>query len=332
MHITKHRFFTRLSAGLIVFSLFFAGCSSDKGSSSTDASIALQEILKKMDQRIYDELLVRIQHRVINRTLWICLPINKTLFIVKRSDAKAGKNNFDYKVTGKYQTGENDLSFGYSLTEGTPYDPQVRYAPTEEEEKIFTFIYRHALTEFVESETGKLEIDFVCIDIIDTVNKVGLSYRFNIDDLKKILFGMVRGVEINIRMGQEFFYVTDEDVKRNKFCERKKELLWGDFIANQVQTRVTYSLRDNDRFLKETSVDVLEDIVTETVYDATKETLENYPFRDVNKLYIKNIALKKEGGSSSKIYYNYELIPSDKPKKYSTSESSPQQPTTAAPQ
>ena len=291
--------------------LCIAGCSPLEKNLPTEPSAALKEIINKIDQKVFAELSQHLQYKLIRRTLWIALPINKTLFVLSRSDGKSKKNAFDYRVTGKYLGDDNNLNFGYTITEGAPYDPQVRFAPTDEEEKIFTFLYRHALYEFVQQDTSHLELDFVCIDIIDTVNKVGLSYRFNIDDLKKIIFGMVRGIEVNIRMQQEFFYVTDTDVQKNTFLDRKEELTWGDFIANQIQTRVAYSLKDNDAFQNESNVESIENTISQTIVNATKETLQNYPFRNVNKLYIKNIALTKDGPATPKIFYNYELVGTD---------------------
>jgi hypothetical protein len=55
-------------------------------------------------------------------------------------------------------------------------------------------------------------------------------------------------MEIYLRVKQEFSPVSDAAARQNNFCADKKEILWGDFIANQIQTRVAFSLKDNSGF------------------------------------------------------------------------------------
>lgn len=286
-----------------------AGCGKVKDA-APDYPAELQQILKKVDERIYNEIGSHIQYKLVGRTLWICVPVNKTLFILKRSEGTKTKNAFDYKVNGSFLSDDRALNFGYVLTEGTPVEPGVRAATSEEAEKITNFLYRYVFYEFTPLDRDKHRIDFVAFDLIDTVNKVGLSYAYYIEDLKKILYGVVRGQEISLRVKQEFSYVSDEDAKRNTYCTNKKEILWGDFIANQIQARAASALKENTGFQRETDSAALEDKILQTVVSSAKETLQYYPFKDFTKLFIKNIALKKDcAPPAPRIFYNYELLP-----------------------
>jgi len=302
-----------MRATIVVFALGIllcaAGCGRAKKETVPDYPEELQQILKKVDERIYNEIGSHIQHKLIGRTLWICVPVNKTLFILKRSEGAKTKNTFDYKINGSFLPDDRAFNVGYVLTEGTPVEPGVRAATSEEAEKIANFLYRYVFYEFMPLDRDKHRVDFVALDLIDTINKVGLSYIYYIEDLKKILYTVVRGQEISLRVKQEFTYVSDEDVKRNAYCTNKKEILWGDFIVNQIQARAATALKENAGFQQEADSAALEDKIVQAVVASTKETLQYYPFKDFAKLSIKNIALRKDCAlPAPRIFYDYELI------------------------
>jgi|GEM_PF-3054183 len=305
---------------LCLFALSTLGCEKKETiTNQQEYTAAVARLVKDIDNKFYAEFNIHIQHRQINKTLWICVPTNKTLFIIKDSEDKGAKPPFDYKTSCTFLKDEKNFMAGYAFIESLgSNDSGIQYGATKEQERLINFLYQSILSEFVDTKGLDDYIEFVGFAFIDTENKIGLTYVFYIHDILKIFSGIIKGVEPSIRIKRDFFSVTARDVRANKYTARLKEILWGDFLATQIQTRVSYALKENSKFLKETSIENLEEIMTKAIVSGTKETLEYYPFRDFSKMYVKNLAMKKDPDAQPKIFYSYELFPENEPKKEAT--------------
>lgn len=305
--------------GLCIAFFCVVGCEKkDEVTNQQEYNAAVTRLIKDIDAKFFSEFSIHIQHRQINKTLWIVVPTNKTLFIIKDSEDKSSKPPFDYKTACTFLKDDKNFMAGFAFIESLgSNDSGIQYGATKEQERLVNFLYQSILSEFVDTKGIDEFIDFVGFAFVDTENKIGLTYVFYIHDILKIFSGIIKGIEPSIRIKRDFFSVTARDVRANKYTARLKEIIWGDFLATQIQTRVSYALKENTKFLKETSIENLEEIITKAIVSGTKETLEYYPFRDFSKMFIKNLAMKKDPDAQPRIFYSYELCPESEQKKES---------------
>ena len=213
---------------LLFASLAFPGCQSQAPDSLRQTGIP------KLVTLCRDEFNLDIVTKLAGKTLWVYVPIEKTLFKFRASEDPALPSYVD--TDSRFQNNTLDISFAVKPSEGE--DKGMRTAQTEESSQYFSNIFAAVYQAYADSDA---DIDFFVIIMADITDGVEAIYKVYKPDLIKRFSNTLMFPESSYRIVMDTRGNRDIIGDHSGKHLKPYELDLGTFLAEQIKQRIRYA-------------------------------------------------------------------------------------------
>lgn len=230
-----------------------------------------------------------IATRLVNKTLWIYVPLREDLFNVKPSDSEGNEKKtapLGLLYLGGQFDGEKNFAFNFDIVPDVlpPDPPTYSSGYNEGFTRKRQMIYQGIQETIFNTEAGK--IDFIVIMVVDIKTGVGVKSTIYLNDLKQYMTEALPPDEYYFREVNDVF--GDKRLVGDRTGEYVPyaEVQWPSFLVDQIKTRVHYKFSQSNIDTTMPPENIIAAIAANTV--------RFYPFSDYKGLYLFNIREKKD--------------------------------------